>query len=166
MELESKAALRQVRLKCQALERRVEALDKALQAAIEADPALRRRTEVLRSIPGFGPATTATLLADMPELGTLPPRGRGPAQCRPCARDSGSSVGRRHVLAEPRSALYMAALTANRRNPPLAAFYKHLRDRGKQPKQARFAVMRKLVAPADALLRANRFWQPSAQVPA
>ena len=52
--------------------------------------------------------------------------------------------------AEPRNALYMAALTAIRRNPPLAAFYKRLRDCGKQPKLALVAVMRKLVALADA----------------
>ena len=122
------------------------------------------------SAPGGGPAAVATLLADMPELGTL---GRCAAGAllgvAPCARDSGSSVGRRHVRAEPRSALYMAALTAIRRNPNLAAFYKRLRDRGKQPKLALVAVMRKLVALADALLRANRLWQasaPGAQVPA
>ena len=172
-ELESKAAVRQVRLQRQALERRVKALDKALQTAIEADPALRRRAEVLRSIPGIGPATAATLLADMPELGTLGRRAAGALLgVAPCARDSGSSVGRRHVRggrAEPRSALYMAALTATRRNPPLAAFYQRLRDRGKQPKLALVAVMRKLVALADALLRADRLWSPSApsaQVPA
>ena len=169
-ELESKAAVRQVR---QALERRVKALDQALQTAIEADPALRRRAEVLRSIPGIGPATAATLLADMPELGTLGLRAAGALLgVAPCARDSGSSVGRRHVRggrAEPRSALYMAALTATRRNPPLAAFYQRLRDRGKQPKLALVAVMRKLVALADALLHADRLWTPSApsaQVPA
>ena len=63
----------------------------------------------------------------------------------------------------------MAALTATRYNPPLAVYYKRLRDRGKQPKLALVAVMRKLVALADALLRADRLWSPSAssaQVPA
>ena len=172
-ELESKAALRQLRLQLQALERRVKALNKDLLQAIEADDGLRRSAEVLRSIPGVGAVTAATLLADMPELGTL---GRYAAGAllgvAPCARDSGSHEGRRHVRggrAEPRSALYMAALTVIRRNPPLAAFYKRLRDRGKQPKLALVAVMRKLVALADALLRANRLWQasaPCAQVPA
>ena len=172
-ELEAKAAVRQVRLQRQALERRVKALDQALQTAIEADDGLRRRAAVLRSIPGIGPATAVTLLADMPELGTLGRRAAGALLgVAPCARDSGSSVGRRHVRggrAEPRSALYMAALTATRRNPPLAAFYQRLRDRGKQPELALVAVMRKLVALADALLRADRLWTPSApcaQVPA
>ena len=172
-ELESKAAVRHVRLQRRALERRVKALDKDLLEAIEADDGLRRRAAVLRSIPGIGALTAATLLADMPELGTLGRRAAGAlVGVAPCARDSGSSVGRRHVRggrAQPRSALYMAALTATRYNPPLAAFYKHLRDRGKQPKLALVAVMRKLVALADALLRADRLWSPSApsaQVPA
>ena len=114
-ELESKAAVRQVRLQRRALKRSVKALDTELQAAIAADPALRRRAEVLRSIPGVGSATAATLLADMPELGTLGRRAAGALLgVAPCACDSGSSVGRRHVRggrAEPRSALYMAALT-------------------------------------------------------
>ena len=70
---------------------------------------------------------------------------------------------------EPRNALYMAALTAIRRNPPLAAFYKRVRDRGNPPKPALVAVMRKLVALADAPplrepplagLRTLRTWSP------
>ena len=64
--------------------------------------------------------------------------------------------------AEPRNALYMGALTAIRRNPPLTAFYNRLRDRGKQPKLALVAVMRKLVALTNTLLRANRLWRASA----
>lgn len=60
----------------------------------------------------------------------------------------------------------MVALTAVRRRPPLAAFYQRLRDCGEQPKLAVVAVMRKLVVLADALLRVDRLWRPSAQVPA
>ena len=100
-ELESKAALRQL---CQALKRRVKAPDKDLLRAIEADDGLRRRT-------------AGALLG-----------------VAPCGRGGGSQEGRRHVRggrANPRNALYMAALIAVRRNPPLAAFYKRLRDRGK-----------------------------------
>ena len=172
-DLESKAALRQLRLQRTALERRVKALDKDLLAAIAADPGLRRRAEVLRSIPGVGPATAASLLAAMPELGGLGRRAAGALLgVAPCARDSGAREGHRHVRggrAAPRCVVYMAALCAIRCNPPLAAFYKRLRERGKQPKVALVAVMRKLVNLADALLRANRLWQPSAppkEVPA
>ena len=108
-ELESKAALRHVRLERRALEHRVKALEMDLLEAIEADDGLRRCAEVLRSIPRIGAVTAATLLADMPELGTLGGR------------------------AAPRSALYMAALTATRYNPPLAAFYKRLRPAASSP---------------------------------
>ena len=124
---------------------------------------MRRCAEELRSIPGIGAVTAATLLADIPELGR---RAAGALLgIAPSARDSGSHGGRRHVRGgrtDPRSTLYMAALTATRRDPPLAAFYKRLRDRGMQPKLALVAVMRKLVALADAFLRADRLWEASA----
>ncbi len=172
-DLGAKAGLHQLRLQRNALERRVKALDKDLLAAIEADAGLRRRAEVLRSIPGVGPASAASLLAAMPELGSLGRRAAGALLgVAPCARDSGSHEGRRHVRggrSAPRCVVYMAAVAAIRCNPPLAAFYKRLRERGKQPKMALVAVMRKLVCLADALLRENRLWQPSAppsEVPA
>ena len=172
-ELGAKPALRHLRKLRAALEREVKAVDKDLVAAIEADAGLRRRAEVLRSIPGVGPVTAAGLLAAMPELGTLGRRAAGALLgVAPCARDSGSHEGRRHVRggrAQPRCVVYMAALAAIRCNPPLAAFYKRLRDRGKQAKVALVAVMRKLVSLADALLRADRLWQSSAppsEVPA
>ena len=172
-ELGAKPALRHLRKVRASLEREVKAVDKNLLAAIEADAGLRRRAEVLRSIPGVGPATAAGLLAAMPELGGLGRRAAGALLgVAPCARDSGAHEGRRHVRggrAEPRCVVYMAALTAIRCNPPLAAFYKRLRERGKLPKVALVAVMRKLVSLADALLRENRLWQPSAppsEVPA
>ena len=94
-ELGAKPALRHLRKVRAAIEREVKAVDKDLLAAIEADAGLRRRAEVLRSIPGVGPVTAAGLLAAMPECG-----GR----------------------AEPRCVVYMAALAAIRCNPPLAAF--------------------------------------------
>ena len=151
-ELGAKPALRHLRKLRAALEREVKAVDKNLLAAIEAD---------------------AGLLAAMPELGSLGSRAAGALLgVAPCARDSGSHEGRRHVRggrAQPRCVVYMAALAAIRCNPPLAAFYKRLRDRGKQAKVALVAVMRKLVSLADALLRADRLWQSSAppsEVPA
>ena len=136
-ELQSKAALRQLRLQRAALDRRVQALDKDLQAAVEADAGLRRRAEVLRSIPGVGPATATALLATMPELGR---RAAGALLgVAPCARDSGSREGRRHVRggrAEPRCALYMAAVSAIRCNPPLPGRFLQAPPRAWQAAQA------------------------------
>lgn len=90
----------------------------------------------------------------------------------PLAHDGGSHESRRYVCggrAETRCALYLASLTAIRHNPTLTDLYQRLRERGKQAKMAHVAVIRKLVAHADALLRADRPWQlspSSAQVPA
>lgn len=116
--------------------------DTALQACIASDPELARRAAIIRSIPGFGPANAASLCADMPELGSIDRRIQG---------------GRDH----PRNLLYMAATSAIRFNPPMQAFFERLRASGKQHKVAMVAVMRKLITLANALLRADREWQPA-----
>ncbi len=163
-ELESKAGLRQVRLQLRSLDTRVEALDGAILAAIDADEELKRRAEVLQSIPGIGPATAASLVADMPELGSLDRRAAGALLgVAPWACDSGQRQGRRHVRggrAAPRRAMFIAALAAIRFNPPLRDFYRRLRERGKEHKVALVAVMRKLVVLANVLLQQDRLWLP------
>ena len=116
--------------------------DAALQACIASDPELARRAAIIRSIPGFGPANAASLCADMPELGSIDRRIQG---------------GRDH----PRNLLYMAATSAIRFNPPMQAFFERLRASGKQHKVAMVAVMRKLITLVNALLRADREWQPA-----
>lgn len=88
----------QVHLQSRALERSVKTPDKDLQAAIEADPGLRRCAAVLRSIPGVGPGTATTLVADTLALGTLGRRAAGALLgVAPCACNSCSPEGRRHV---------------------------------------------------------------------
>ena len=117
---------------------------KALQACIDSDPELARRAAIIRSIPGFGPANAASLCADMPELG---------------------SIDRRHIKGgreHPRNLLYMAATSAIRFNPPMQAFFERLSASGKEHKVALVAVMRKLITLVNALLRADREWQPEA----
>ncbi len=131
---------------------------------IAADTALSRRAASIRSIPGCGPVTAACLCADMPELGTL---GRRQAASlfglAPFDRDSGQHRGGRSIRggrAQPRHLLYMAALSAVRCEPAAKAFYERLLARGKPPKVALLAVMRKLVGLLDTLLREDRLWQP------
>ena len=131
---------------------------------IAADSALSRRAASIRSIPGCGPVTAACLCADMPELGTL---GRRQAASlfglAPFDRDSGQHRGGRSIRggrAQPRHLLYMAALSAVRCEPAAKAFYERLLARGKPPKVALVAVMRKLVGLLDTLLREDRLWQP------
>ena len=85
----------------------------------------------------------------------------------PIACDTGDRSGARHIKGgrpQVRRALYMAAITAVRHNPPLKAFYDRLRAIGKKPKVALTAVMRKLVILANTLVRENRPWQPARPV--
>lgn len=169
-ELESKVALRQVRLQLRSLTTRVAALDKAILAAIEADEGLCRRAVVLRSIPGVGAATVASLLANMPELGSLDRHAAAALLgTAPWACDSGKHQGRRHIRggrAAPRRAMYMAALSAIRFNAPQRDFYRRLRERGKGHNVALVAVMRKLIVLANLLLQQDRLWLPEPPAPA
>ncbi len=142
----------------------IEKTDATLIQAIQENPQLHRRYEILHSIPGIGPVNAASLLVAMPELGTLD-RRRAAALVgvAPWANDSSEHHGRRRVRggrSAPRHLLYMAALSAVRSNAPLKAFYQRLLDRGKHCKVALVAVMRKLIVLADALLRDDRLWTP------
>lgn len=146
------------------LDRHIATLDKQIAAAIAADPATARRAHILRSIPGIGPVAATTLLAQLAEIGQLTAKQAAAlAGLAPTARDSGQAHRQRHIRggrSQLRRALYMAALTASRRNPDLSRFYQRLRDQGKAAKLALTAVARKLVILANRLVAENRTWQP------
>jgi len=144
------------------LERRVEDVDDELGTAIEASPLWRVHEDLLRSVPGIGPTTARTLLAELPELGQLERRaiaalvGVAPVNC-----DSGQHRGQRHIWggrASVRTALYMATVTATRHNPVLAVFYRRLRAGGKPAKVALVATMRKLLTILNAMLKHQTRW--------
>jgi transposase len=152
----------ELRRRIKSLDGHVERLAAAIAERIAADPAMARRYEILVSIPGVGAGVAANLLADLAELGSL---DRHAIAClagvAPFADDSGATTGQRHIKggrANPRRALYWAALSAARYNPDLSAFYKRLIENGKKPKLALTAVMRKLVVLANTLLKENRLW--------
>lgn len=136
--------------------------DKDLKAAVQASPAWRDKEDLLRSIPGIGPVASRTLLAALPELGTLTNKEAAAlAGLAPFADDSGTRRGGRHVRggrADVRCALYMAALSAVKYNPPLKAFKERLAAAGKKAKVILVAVARKLVVLANAILRSRRPW--------
>jgi transposase len=121
---------------------------------------------LLRSVPGIGPITAATLLADLPELGRL--RRQEIAALvgvAPFARESGTWRGHRRIRggrAELRHGLYMAALTCTRVPGPLRLFYQQLRARGKPFKVALIACLRRLLTILNAILRDRRPWNPLA----
>ncbi len=119
---------------------------------------------MLTSIAGAGRVVAAGLLADMPELGRVDGKAAASlAGLAPWTRESGQWKGRSFIRggrARPRRLLYMAAVAALRCNPAMARKYAELRARGKPPKVALTAVMRKLVVLANALLKQDRLWTP------
>ena len=153
---------RELRRHIRWLERRIDDIDDEIGTAIQASPVWRVQDDLLRSVPGIGPTTARTLLAELPELGRLDRHaiaalaGVAPFNC-----DSGTHRGQRHIWggrASVRAALYMAALVATRHNPPLRAFYHRLRDAGKPAKVALVAVMRKLLTIVNAMLKHETRW--------
>jgi transposase len=138
-------------------------IDAAIMALIKADPELARKLAVLTSIPGIAAITAAMLISEMPELGTLDEKQIAAlAGLAPIARQSGKWSGKAFVQGgrkKVRNGLYMPALVAMRYNPDLKAKYQALTARGKAPKQAITAVMRKLLIIANALLRKGSHWQ-------
>lgn len=138
-------------------------LEAELDAAIQASPVWRARDQLLQSVPGVGPVVARTLVADLPELGTLDrKRLAALVGVAPLNRDSGRFRGRRGIWggrARVRSALYMAALVGTRRNPVLAAFYQRLLGAGKPKKVALVACMHKLLRILNALLRTRTPWR-------
>jgi transposase len=138
-------------------------LDRDIDDAIRKTPAWQADAELLQSVPGVGPATLRTLIAELPELGRLTRRKIAAlAGLAPINRDSGTMRGRRTISggrAAVRAALYMAALVASRRNPVIAAHYKKLRAAGKTGKQALVACMRKLLVILNAILRDRKPWK-------
>jgi len=153
---------KELKRRLKSLDGHIERLAAEVAERIAADPALARRYEILVSIPGVGPGVAANLIVDLAELGTLDCRA---IAClvgvAPFADDSGDATGQRHIKggrANPRRALYWAALSAKRYNPDLRRFYQRLLAVGKKRKVALTAVMRKLVILANSLIKEDRLW--------
>jgi transposase len=121
--------------------------------------------KLLRSASGIGPVASATLIAELPELGKLNRREIAAlVGVAPMANDSGNTKGRRRVQGgrfEIRRVLYMATLTATRHNPAIKTFYSRLLAAGKLPKVALIACMRKLVTILNAMVKTNKPWDKS-----
>ena len=146
------------------LERQIAALDGDIDRQVKDSPAWRAREDLLRSVPGIGPTTARTLIAELPELGGLTRRRIAAlVGVAPVSRDSGQMRGRRTVWggrAAPRACLYMATLAAARgANPAIAGFYRRLRRAGKPGKVALTACMRKLLDILNAMLREQAPWR-------
>ena len=138
-------------------------LDKDLGDRLRRSPLWLEGEELLRSVPGVGPNLTFTLLADLPELGSLNRRQVAAlVGVAPLNRDSGTLRGKRTVWggrATVRAALYMATLVATRHNQTIKAFYQHLVALGKPKKVALVACVRKLLTILNTMLKHRTPWQ-------
>jgi transposase len=150
------------------LERELEHTNTDLAEAIRQSPVWREKDELLRSVPGVGPVVTSTLLASLPELGTLTNKQIAAlVGVAPLNRDSGRLRGRRTVWggrAQVRAVLYMSAIVAARFNPVIRTFYQRLCRAGKAKKVALTACMRKLLVILNTMIKHRTPWQ-QAEVP-
>jgi transposase len=146
------------------LEEAIRRADDDVNQAVRQSPLWREHEQILRSVPGVGPVTARTLLAELPELGRINRKevaklvGVAPLNC-----DSGKSKGKRVIWggrASVRTVLYMATLTAVRRNAVIAATYESLVARGKEKKVALVACMHKLLTILAAMMRNRTHWRP------
>jgi len=138
-------------------------LDRRIACEIATVPALAERHALLCSMPGVGAVLAATLLAFLPELGSLTNRQAAAlVGVAPYDFDSGKMRGSRCIFggrAKVRHVLFMAAQVAAKWNPALQGFKERLIGAGKKPKVAIVAVMRKLIVTLNAMLRDNANWQ-------
>lgn len=145
--------------------RQLAAVMKALRAHVQADPALRRRRDLLVSAPGVAEIAALTLMAELPELGLRDgKRIASLAGLAPHHRQSGRNPGRSAIAggrAHLRRVLYMCALSAARFNPGWKAWREQLGARGKPKKVTLVAVMRKLLVTLNAMLKADQLFQPA-----
>jgi transposase len=141
----------------------ITAIDQAIARLIEADDDWRAKRDVLQSVPGVGPTTSATLLAELPELGQLNRQAIAAlAGVAPFNHDSGKHRGQRRIRggrSALRAALYMAAFSATRFNDKIRAFAEKLRQAGKPHKLVITACMRKLLTILNAIVRKNSPWK-------
>jgi transposase len=148
---------RQSRSLLRLLDKQLQQCEEAIAQLIAEDAGLSSKAARLDAIGGVGPGTAATVLARMPELGTLSDEAAAAlAGVAPYNDDSGVQKGARHIgggRAELRCALYMAALSAVRCDPILKDFYLRLRAKGKLPKVALVACMRKLIVLMNRLIK-------------
>ena len=143
------------------LEKELAGLD--IDKTVRGTPAWREKEDLLASVPGVGTTIARTLIADLPELGTLSRKQIAAlAGLAPFTRQSGQWKGRSFIgggRSVVRTALFMAALVAMRHNQTLKGFFQRLRQAGKPKMVALIAVARKLLTILNAMVRDNKRWQ-------
>jgi transposase len=149
---------------------RLKELNRDLDDQIRQSPLWQERDRLLQSFTGIGPVVSRAIIAQMPELGTLPgKKASALTGTAPYNRDSGRFRGKRMIRGGRsylRRMLYMAAVVASRFNPVIRTFYQRLLSAGKPKKLALTACMRKIVVILNAMVKHNQPWnQFATQVP-
>jgi len=164
-EKQSADAIKQsIKRHLQWLESEIQSIDTDLGQRIKSHPSFQELDERLQSVPGIGPATSATLLAELPELGKI--SGKEIAALvglAPYAADSGRHRGQRRIIGgrrQVRKSLYMATIAAIRCNRRINQFYQRLKEQGKPTKVAIIAAARKLLCFLNAIVRDGKTWSP------
>lgn len=140
-------------------------LEAAIAALVKATPEFAERAEIIESVPGLAETTSATLIAGMPELGQVSDEiAAALIGVAPYDDDSGQRRGERHIKGGRRwvrNAIYMPCLgAATQNNPVLKAYYERLLAKGKEPKVALVASMRKLIVILNNLIARRQKWDP------
>jgi transposase len=145
---------------------RLDKIDEEMKTLIAEHPDWNVKAELLNSVPGVGPVLISSIVAELPELGTLNRKQIAAlVGVAPFNNDSGQSHGRRRIWggrAHLRSLLYMSVVAGLRFNATIREFYKHLVTAGKRPKVALVACMRKLLIILNAMLKSRQPWRSSA----
>jgi len=147
------------------LEKELAALDQDIDTVVRGSPAWRAKEDLLASVIGIGDITARTLIAELPELGTLDRRKIAAlVGVAPFTRQSGQWQGKSFIAGgrpTVRAALFVATMAAVRHNPTIRAFRQRLLAKGKPKMVAMIACMRKLLTILNAILRDQKPWQPA-----
>jgi transposase len=145
------------------LKRELADIDHDIDDTVRGSPVWREKENLLASVPGIGRIIARTMVADLPELGTLGRKQIGAlAGLVPFVRQSGQWKGQAHIgggRPTVRTALFLGAQVAKRHNPVLRAFYERLLTAGKSKMAATVAVAHKLLLILNAILRDKKPWQ-------
>lgn len=147
------------------MDQEIDGIEEDLKKAIKESPAWKQKFDMYTSMPGIGPKTGFSLIAELPELGLLCGKKISAlVGAAPFPRDSGAFRGQRRIRGgrtTVRCALYMATLSAIRWNPVIKAMYERLKERGKPFKVAMIACLRRLLVILNTMARTNTHWNPA-----
>jgi len=161
--LATKRVRRDIQVHIRWMEKRLEDINDDIDELIRQSPLRREKDQLLQSVTGVGPVLASTILASLPELGTLNRKQIAAlVGVAPFNRESGRYKGKQKIQggrASVRNVLYMGTVAGIRSNPVLRSFYERLVAKGKLKKLALTACMRKLLVILNTMLKNGTCWQ-------